>query len=142
MKSKNCSALTHHILLLSTLSISHTYLCKCHSEFPIFSSNPIAEIAQNHRMAWVGRDLKDHQAPTPHHRQGRQPPYLILVQAAQGPIQPGLEHLQGWGIHNLSGQPVPAPHCSHSKELSPDIQPKCSLPQLKTIFPSSRYLPL
>ena len=25
-------------------------------------------------------------------------------QAAQGPIQPGLEHLQGWGIHSLSGQ--------------------------------------
>ncbi|EOB01623.1 hypothetical protein Anapl_10518, partial [Anas platyrhynchos] len=22
----------------------------------------------------------------------------------------GLEHLQGWGIHNLSGQPVPVPH--------------------------------
>jgi len=32
--------------------------------------------------------------------------------AAQGPIQPGLEHLQGRGIHNLSGQPVPAPHHS------------------------------
>ena len=26
-----------------------------------------------------------------------------------GPIQPGLEHLQGWDIHNLSGKPVPAP---------------------------------
>ena len=52
----------------------------------------------------------------PHHRQGHQPPYLILAQAAQGPIQPGLEHLQGWGIHNLSGQPVPAPHHSLGKE--------------------------
>jgi len=31
----------------------------------------------------------------PRHRQGHQPPYLILDQAAQGPIQPGLEHLQG-----------------------------------------------
>jgi len=55
-------------------------------------------------MAWVGRDLKDHEAPTPCHRQGLQPPYLMLDQAAQGPIQPGLEHLQGWGIHSLSGQ--------------------------------------
>ena len=27
-----------------------------------------------------------------------------LDQAAQGPIQPGLEHLQGWGIHNHSRQ--------------------------------------
>ena len=44
-------------------------------------------------MAWIGRDLKDHEAPTPHHMQGHQPPYLILDQAAQGPIQPDLEHL-------------------------------------------------
>jgi len=44
--------------------------------------------------------------------QDHQPPHLILVQAAQGPIQPGLEHLQGQGILNLSGQPVPAPHHS------------------------------
>uniref|UniRef100_A0A8C9LBX5 Uncharacterized protein n=1 Tax=Pavo cristatus TaxID=9049 RepID=A0A8C9LBX5_PAVCR len=29
------------------------------------------------------------------------------TQAAQGPIQPGLEHLQGWGTHSFSGQPVP-----------------------------------
>ena len=37
------------------------------------------------------------------HMQGHQPPHLILDQAAQGPIQLGLEHLQGRGIHNLSG---------------------------------------
>ena len=24
----------------------------------------------------------------------------VLEQAAQGPIQPGLEHFQEWGIHN------------------------------------------
>jgi len=58
---------------------------------------------KNHRMAWVGSDLKDHQAPIPCHRQGHQPPHIILDQAAQGPIQPGLEYLQGRGIHNLSG---------------------------------------
>lgn len=49
--------------------------------------------SQNHRKARVGRDINDHKAPTPHHRQGRQPPYLILDQAAQASIQPGLEHL-------------------------------------------------
>jgi len=68
-------------------------------------------------MAWVGRDLKDHEAPTPCCSQGHQPPYLILDQAAQGPIQPGLEHLQGWSIHNLSEQPVSAPHNSLCEEL-------------------------
>uniref|UniRef100_A0A8C9G440 Uncharacterized protein n=1 Tax=Pavo cristatus TaxID=9049 RepID=A0A8C9G440_PAVCR len=37
---------------------------------------------------------------------GRQP----LDQAAQSHIQPGLECLQGWGIHSLFGQPVPVCH--------------------------------
>ena len=77
--------------------------------------------------------IMNHQPPL--HRQSHQPPHLILDQAAQGPIQPGLEHLQGWGIHSLSGQPVPAPHYSHSKEPPPDIQPKSSLLQLRTISP-------
>jgi len=27
----------------------------------------------------------------------------------------GLEHLQGWGIHHLSGQPVPVPHSPYCK---------------------------
>ena len=63
------------------------------------------------------------------HRQGRQPPHL-LVQVAQGPIQPGLEHLQGRGIYNLSGQPIPAPHHSPGKELTPNIQPKSFLFQM------------
>jgi len=34
--------------------------------------------------------------------QGRQP----ADQAAPSHIQPGLECLQGWGIHSLLGQPV------------------------------------
>ena len=71
----------------------------------------------------------------PRHRQGHQPLHLILDQVAQSPIQPDLEHLQGWGIHNLCGQPVPAPHHSHSKELPLDIQPKSPLLQIKTISP-------
>ena len=79
---------------------------------------PRDPLSQNHRMARAGRDLKDHEAPTPHHRQGHQPPHVIPAHAAQGPIQPGLEHLQGWTGHP---QPlwaaVPAPHHSHSKEL-------------------------
>ena len=39
--------------------------------------------------------------------QDHQPPHLIPDQAAQRPIQPGPEHLQGWGIHNLSGLTLP-----------------------------------
>ena len=51
-------------------------------------------------MAWVGRDLKVHSDATPFYGQGYHP----AAQAAQGPIQPGLEYLQGWGIHSFSGQ--------------------------------------
>ena len=56
----------------------------------------------NHRMAWVEKDHNDHLVPTPCYVQGHQPP----DQAAQSHIQPGLECLQGWGIHSLLGQPV------------------------------------
>ena len=53
-------------------------------------------------MVWVGRDLKDHEAPIPCCRQSHQPPHVIPAQAAQGPIQPGLEDLQG-----CTGHPQP-----------------------------------
>jgi len=50
-----------------------------------------------------------------------QPPYLMLGQAAQGPIQPDLEHFQGRGTHNLSERSNSYflvrwthPHCSSS----------------------------
>lgn len=45
--------------------------------------------SSNYRIPWVGKDLKDHVVPTPCRRQGCYPP----DQAAQGPIQAGLEHL-------------------------------------------------
>jgi len=56
-------------------------------------------------MEWLELEwtLKTIKVPTPCHGQGYHPP----AQAAQGPIQAGLEHLQGWGIHSFSGQPVP-----------------------------------
>ena len=53
-------------------------------------------------MAWVETDHSDHRVSTPCYVQGRQ----LLDQAAQSHIQPGLECLQGWGIHNLLRQPV------------------------------------
>jgi len=51
-------------------------------------------------MAQVEKDHNAHPVPTPCYVQGRQP----AAQAAQSHIQPGLECLQGWGIHSLLGQ--------------------------------------
>jgi len=61
------------------------------------------DVSQNHRMAWVEKDHNAHPVPTPCYVQGCQP----AAQAAQSHIQPGLECLQGWGIHSLLGQLVP-----------------------------------
>ena len=74
-----------------------------------------------------------------------QPPYYVqghqpLVQAAQSHIQPGVECLQGWSIHNLLGQPVPVHHHPLCEKLPPNIQPKPPLSQFKTIpqfFPNN-----
>ena len=81
---------------------------------------------------------------SPCYEQGRQPP----DQAAQSHIQPGLECLQGWGIHNLSGQPVPVCHHPLCEKLLPNIQPKPLLSQFKaiplcpiTIHPCKQQIP-
>lgn len=50
-------------------------------------------------MAWTVREQKDHPVQPPFHRQVCHP----LDQVDQGLIQPGLEHLWGWGIHDFSG---------------------------------------
>jgi len=47
--------------------------------------------------AWRGAQSPP--SATPGHGQGCPPP----AQAAQGPIQPGLESLQGWGTHSSLG---------------------------------------
>lgn len=52
---------------------------------------------QNHRLAQVERDFKDHLIPNPCCGQG----HLSLGQVVPNLIQPGLELVQGWGIHNL-----------------------------------------
>ena len=88
--------------------------------------------SQNHKMAQVRRDLKDHQAPNPL-LQAEPPAATFNTRpAVQGPIQPGLELLKGWTGHP---QPlwaaVPAPHHSQSEEHPPDIQSKPSLLDLK-----------
>ena len=68
-------------------------------------------------MAWVEKDHGDHPVSTPYHLQGHQP----ADQAAQSHIQPGLECLQGWGIHSLLGQPVQCVTTLCMQKLPPNI---------------------
>ena len=49
------------------------------------------------------------------------------------------EHVQGWGLHHLSGQPVPMPDHSLGEEIFPNVQSKPALTHLEAI--SSRPLP-
>jgi len=80
---------------------TNTTLCTA-PEAPVLERQQMDNIRTNHRMAWVENNLQHHPLPTPCYVQGRQP----AAQAAQSHIQPGLECLQGWGIHSLLGQPI------------------------------------
>ena len=67
----------------------------------------------------------------PCYRQGCQSPYLIPDQAAQGPIQPGLEHLQGPPVqcHQTTAAQSPSEetHCAllESPLLFSELKSKC-----------------
>lgn len=61
---------------------------------------------QNSSLGW--KELKNHLV------------LPLLPEQAHHPLEQissGLKHFQGWSIHNISGQPVPAPHHCHSKEF-------------------------
>mgnify|MGYP001857295965 CR=1 FL=1 len=75
-----------------------------------------------YEVHWTS-NLKSMQPQTSYCGQGCLPP----DQAAQGSIQPGLEHPQGWGICSFFGQLVLGPHCPLSKEFLPNIQTKSPL---------------
>ena len=74
--------------------------------------------------------FKDHLVQPSGHGQG----HFSLGQVAQSPIQPDFEHFQGWGIHNISGQPVPVSHPRH-KKIPPYVQSTSTLFQFKTVAP-------
>ena len=82
-------------------------------------------------MAWVEKDHCDHLVPTSCYVQGHQP----ADQAAQSHIQPGLECLQGWGIHSLLGQPVQCITTLWVKNFLLISNLNLPLCQLKTIPP-------
>ena len=61
--------------------------------------------------------FKGHLVQPPCHEQG----HLPLDQVAQSPVQPDLECSQGWGIHHLSGKPLPVSHHSCRKKFLPSF---------------------
>ena len=63
-------------------------------------------------MAWIRRDLKDHLVPTPLLWAGCHPP----GQAAQGPIQPGLEKLKDGAL--LTSDSLQSLHSLYAKLFS------------------------
>jgi len=61
--------------------------------------------------------FRGHLAQPPCSEQG----HLPLDEAAQSPVQPGLECFQGRVLHYLSGQPVPVFHHPYHKNFLPFI---------------------
>ena len=103
------------------------------------STGKTTENGNNHRITeWPGlkRTSKIIYFQPPWHKPGCQP----LDQSAQSHIQPGLECLQGWGIHNLLGQPVPVRHHSLSEKLPLISNPNLPCLSVKS-FPLVLSLP-
>ena len=67
--------------------------------------------SRHHRLVEVGRDLWRSLCPTPLLKQGH------LDTVAQDHVQMGSEYLQGWRLHNISGQPIPVLCHLHSKKV-------------------------
>jgi len=83
-------------------------------------------------MAWVEKDHSDHPVSTPCYVQGRQP----ADQDAQSHIQPGLECLQGWGIHSSLGNLFSASPPSEWELLVHGEQKQFVFSLIDTKFPS------
>jgi len=56
-------------------------------------------------------------------------------------ICPLVEHLQGWWLHHLTGQPVPVHYHSSSEEIFPNIPGCCPLEDLLVDTSGSTSLP-
>jgi len=85
--------------------------------------------SQNHRMVGIGRDLCGSSSPTPLPKQGH------LQQAAQDPVQVGLEYLQRRRLHSLPGQPVPVLCHPQREEGLPHVQMELPMPQFVPVTP-------
>ncbi|KAK4806889.1 hypothetical protein QYF61_012610 [Mycteria americana] len=86
----------------------------------------------NEESQWT---IKGHLVQPPSNEQG----HLQLKQPDLSPVQPDLECFQGWGIHHLSGQPVPVSHHPHLLKGCNKVSPEPSLlqaeqPQLSQPF--------
>jgi len=69
-----------------------------------------------HRLIEVGRDIWGLSCPTSLLKKGH------LKPVAQDHVQMAFEYLQGWRLHNISGQPVPVLGHPHSEKVFPDVQ--------------------
>ena len=59
--------------------------------------------------------------------------YFPLHRVPQYNIWMFLEHLQGWWLHHLPGQPIPVMDHSFGEEILPNIQPEPFLVQLEAV---------
>jgi len=77
-----------------------------------------------HRTVEVGRDVQRSSGPSPLLKQDH------LESVSQDHVQLAFEHLQGWRLDNLSGQPVLVLGHPHSEKVFPDVQREPSVFQL------------
>ena len=93
-------------------------------------------VACHHRIIGWKRPLR-WSSPTIHPT-----PPCLLNHIPNCHIYTFFEHLQGWGLHHIPGQPVPMSDHSFSKQIFPNIQSKPPLMQLEAVVsrPITSYL--
>jgi len=103
-------------------------------DFSLLNVSP--DRMKSHRIIGWKRPLRS-SSPTIHPT-----PPCLLNRIPKCHIYMFFEHLQGWGLHRLPGQPVPMPDHSFSEEFFPNIPPKPPLTQLEAIAssPIASYL--
>jgi len=124
--------ITNHIYTSAQITRNSLVL---RSVFIIWCFDKVFQIgSQNHRIAEVGKELKDHQIqPQPNHTTLTNNPPLRHV--PEHHIQTVFKHIQGWWLNHLPGQSIPVLNNPFCKEQFPDIQPELTLVQLEAISP-------
>ena len=123
---QNAFHTSHHTLFPELKKECQSHSCLFNYENNLKQNLHRITQSQNHTITeWL--DLWRSCSPKPLLKQGHPEP------VAQDRVQTAFEYIQGWRLHNLSGQPVPVLCHPQSEAVFPDVQREPPVLQLLPI---------